>query len=368
MAGHPAPVCWSNFGDWTSSAVAETEVEQAPPRTDAISDPLGVLGNTDCANRAQALFDSRCRLTKVCRYGRLLVDEADGEAGVTAPVVDAAVLDLRSRLLWNEFHRRMGSRKYCLDLREAGRDSSGLDSFFSMPFLHFDDDDGLRLSAAAPGNRCCSSSCRWSSMRFSSCLECFFIVAVVLGTGVQQQHVRREFADDDRGARRRPKPGRGPTLTPRTIHHCRDDGGTARTGRLNPSPAAWCASCGGGVCGGHAHARWHVVRRCRCGQGRSRRCRPPTPMPQKSYSPFANSLARSLGVFRRTLPIPLVTHHRIHIIIAYTYDIIIWKNISARRTHTYLLLYTTCNPIIQCVSLIIYILFPILFPLVKNLF
>jgi len=61
--------------------------------------------------------------------------------------------------------------------------------------------------------------------------------------------------------------------TPRTIHHCRYDGGTARTGRRNSSLATRCVSGGGGgVCGGHAHARWHVVRRCRCGQGRTRRC------------------------------------------------------------------------------------------------
>lgn len=144
----------------------------AAPRTGALSAPRGIFGNTDCANRAQALFDSRCRLTSVCRYGRLLADDDadDGEAGVAAPAEEeatAAAVDLRSRLLWNEFHRRMGSRKYCLDFREAGRDSSGLDSFFNMPFLHLDD---RRLSdAAGPGNRC-------SSMRFSSCLECFFIV------------------------------------------------------------------------------------------------------------------------------------------------------------------------------------------------
>lgn len=156
FAGHAAAVAAAVIGDCGERTGAP---EEHVPRTGALSVPRGNFGNTDCARRAQALFDSRCRFTSVCRYGRLLVDDDDDGAGDEADVPEpaaaaaaaAAAVDFRSRLLWNEFHRRMGSRKYCLDFRDAGRDSSGLDSFFKMPFLHFDD---LRRSAAA-GNRSC---------------------------------------------------------------------------------------------------------------------------------------------------------------------------------------------------------------------
>lgn len=153
----------------------------------------------------------------------------------------------------------MGSRKYCLDFREAGRDSSGLDSFFNMPFLHLDD---RRLSDPT-GNRCCLCC---SSMRFSSCLECFFIVATGaphvswracavamtnIKTTTQTRAHTRTDADETHDL----------PLSERRWH-CR---ALAKTHPRRHSGVYVCAPrCG------HAHARWHVVRRCWRRQGRPR--------------------------------------------------------------------------------------------------
>lgn len=268
LAGILVPVakfccCWSD----DCGRVVETPVaDESSPKTGALSVPCGILfGSTDCASRAHTLFDSRCRLTRVCKYGKLVDD--DGEAGVPAGESElevaaaAAAADLRSRLLWNEFHRRMGSKKYCRDFRDEGLDNSGLDSFFNIPapILHFDD---LRLSdttaaAAANGNRC-RCCC---SMRFSSCLECFFIFVTGRGAACVSGGGATMTTTLNRTTNRRERHARfttvGTTVGLRVLaetHPRRCD-------------ASVCVCVRVSRCG-HAHARWHVVRRCQRRQGR----------------------------------------------------------------------------------------------------